>query len=353
MANVTTLNRWLFQQGRRYFPKATGDFSAVITHIALATKIISKHVAYAGLIDILGKAGHTNVSADDVAKLDEFANDFMKQMLSDLTMVCAMASEEDEEIQLTGEGRLTGQYMAAFDPLDGSSNIDANVTIGTIFSIRRRFKTGYECTWEDFLDDRSEIVAAGYTVYGSSTMLVLTTGQGVHGFTLDPEYGEFLLTQPIIKYPDQVKCLSINEANRRHWHPETTEFVDLVQLGTTERFAKTTSRYIGSLVADFHRNLLYGGIFLYPADKKAKQGKLRLLYECQPLAWISEMAGGGATNGLTRILDADVDRLHAKSGFIAGTLPEVILYEQLSKKYAESGGIDGPSGDGIHVGRGA
>jgi len=333
MAGIMTLSRYILQRKRTY-DGATGDFTILLTHLALAMKVVSREVAKAGLLDVLGRTGEENVQGEQVQKLDVLANNLLIELLNDLPMVCAIASEEEEEIRLTEAGRLSGRYLVCFDPLDGSSNIDVNVTIGTIFSIRKRADVGREATPEDFLRAGSEQVAAGYAVYGSSTMFVYSTGDGVDGFTLDPNVGEFVLSHPGIRIPDVVQCFSINAANRRNWYPETSAYIDHLGLGADDRYKKTSLRYVGTLVADFHRNLLVGGIFLYPDDRKAKQGKLRILYEAHPLAYLAEQAGGAASDGRQRILDIVPTGLHMRVPLIIGNTREVALYNQYVADHA-------------------
>ena len=328
MAEMLTLSRHILQRARHH-REASGDFNLLMSHIATATKVVSRMVAKAGLLNVLGKTGETNVQGEKVTKLDIIANDMLQAMLDDLPMVSATASEEDVTFVPTSAGAISGRYLIAFDPLDGSSNIDANVSIGTIFSVRRRAEVGIEPTEADFLGVGSEIVAAGYAVYGSSTMFVYTTGDGVDGFTLDPGVGEFVLSHPNMRLPDICRCLSVNHANLLRWTGGTRAYVDHVVSRTEPRYAKTTSRYIGSLVSDFHRNLIYGGIFLYPSDSTTPGGKLRLLFEAQPLAMIIEQAGGAASDGVRRILDIQPDGLHARAPLIIGNTVDVRLYEQM------------------------
>lgn len=328
MAGLVTLSRYVLQR-ERDVEGATGDFTLLLSHLALAMKVVSREVARAGLLDaVLGKTGDTNVQGEQVAKLDVLANDLLIEVLSDLPMVAAIASEEEEGIRHTRAGRLSGKYLISFDPLDGSSNIDVNVTIGTIFSIRRRETVGVEATAVDFLRPGTEQVAAGYCVYGSSTMLVFTTGQGVVGFTLDPQVGEFILSHPEIRIPEHCTAWSANVGNVRHWLPGTLAFQAAVTSGEG-RYQRTSLRYVGTLVADVHRNLLQGGVFFYPGDRKAPRGKLRLLYEAHPLAFVVEQAGGRATDGSRRILDIAGDGLHTRVPLILGNAEEVELFDSL------------------------
>ncbi len=326
MSDLTSLSRWILQ-GEQQYHRASGDFTILLSHIAMATKVVSRNVAHAGLVDVLGKTGQKNTGGDDVAKLDMIANELLVSMLDDMPMVAALASEEEEHFRPTRSGRLNGRYIVSFDPLDGSSNIDANVSIGTIFAIHRRAEVGREACEADFLASGRALVAAGYAIYGSSTMFVYSTGGGVDGFTLDPGVGEYILSHPQIRVPDRARCFSINASNRRHWDPGTLAFHDHILDGHTDRYRETTSRYIGSLVADFHRNLLYGGVFCYPGDHRAPEGKLRILYEAQPLAMLAEQAGGAASDGRRPILDLLPDGLHARTPLIIGNIEEVALYE--------------------------
>jgi fructose-1,6-bisphosphatase I len=330
--SLMTLSRFNLQR-RRDFDEATGDFTLLMSHIALAAKVISRQVARAGLLDVLGKTGESNVQGEQVAKLDVIANELLKSILNDLPMVAAIASEEEEHVILTDTGRLHGKYLVCFDPLDGSSNIDVNVTIGTIFSIRKRKETGRPATAEDFLAPGSEQIAAGYAVYGSSTMFVYTSGEGVDGFTLDPTVGEFVLSHPDMRIPAECKCFSANTNNRRNWLPDTLAFADHIGAATEARYKSTSARYVGTLVADVHRNLLQGGIFLYPADKKSPQGKLRILYEAHPLAFVVEQAGGAATDGRQRILDITPTGLHMRVPLVIGNQREVELFAQFSRDH--------------------
>lgn len=330
MAGLVTLSRYVLQR-ERDIEGATGDFTLLLSHLALAMKVVSREVARAGLLDaVLGKTGETNVQGEQVAKLDVLANELLIEVLSDLPMVAAIASEEDEHIRHTRAGRLTGKYLICFDPLDGSSNIDVNITIGTIFSIRRRASTGYEATEADFLRPGTEQVAAGYCIYGSSTMMVFTTGQGVVGFTLDPQVGEFILSHEDIRLPDACTAWSANVGNARHWLPGTLAFQQTLTSGEG-RYKKTSLRYVGTLVADAHRNLLQGGVFFYPGDRKNARGKLRLLYEAHPLAFVIEQAGGRASDGCQRILDLAGDGLHTRVPLIIGNAQEVELFERLAE----------------------
>ncbi len=313
---------------QRGHPDASGDLTMLLTTMALACKIISRNVNKAGLLNVLGMTGQVNVQGEHVAKLDEFANRVIKESFQYSGLIAGMASEEEADIIELPRSIEKGRYILLFDPLDGSSNIDANVTIGTIFAIYRKVSPGADPEREDFLQPGRMLVAAGYSVYGSSTMMVYSTGDGVHGFTLDPEYGEFLLSHHDIRIPDACRCYSVNEKNSANWPSGTQAFLDHIKSGKEARYRKTTSRYIGSLVADFHRNLLYGGVFLYPEDSKNKDGKLRLLYEAIPLAFIAEAAGGYGSTGTKRILDVHPDGIHQRVPFAVGNRRDVELYEK-------------------------
>ncbi len=325
-----TLNRHIVEQQKRY-PKATGDFTSLLTQIALAAKIISREVNKAGLVNILGFTGEKNVQGEDVKKLDIFANDKMIDALAYSGQVCIMGSEEDAEPIILPPEAPRGDYVVMFDPLDGSSNIEAAITIGTIFSIHRRTSSGADGTLEDLLQPGHKQVAAGYVVYGSSTMMVYTTGNGVHGFTLDPSVGEFLLSHQDIRTPVRGNTYSANEGNYQYWHPEMQHYMDYVHEKDPASKRPYSSRYVGSLVADFHRTLLYGGVFLYPADSKDPKtptGKLRLLYEAAPLAMVMQAAGGKASTGTENILDVQPQKLHQRVPLVLGSRDEVELAEE-------------------------
>ncbi len=307
----------------RLHPEATGELSNLLYDLCLAAKIISRHVRRAGLTDILGDQGSVNVQGELQQKLDVFANETVRDAVQHTGRVCVTASEEDEEPSPAPAGRPAGKYVLLYDPLDGSTNIDVNVSIGTIFSIHRRVtRGGGPGRLEDCLQPGRRQVAAGYIVYGSSTVLVYTTGTGVHGFTLDPTIGEFLLSHADIRTPVVGKYYSVNESNWNKWTPGIQRAVAAFKNGEGAMKAKN-ARYIGSLVADFHRNLIAGGVFLYPADTKSPQGKLRLLYEAAPLALIVEQAGGAATDGRAPILDQRPAGLHQRTPLILGSRDDV------------------------------
>ncbi len=320
--SVITIERFIMEQERLH-PEATGELSNLLYDLCLAAKIISRHVRRAGLTDILGAAGAVNVSGDLQQKLDLFARDTVRNAVQHTGRVCVVASEEDEEPMLCPKTSRRGKYVIMYDPLDGSTNIDVNVSIGTIFSIHKRVTNPRgEAGLADCLQVGRKQVAAGYILYGSSTMLVYTTGQGVHGFTLDPTIGEFLLSHPDIRTPLVGKYYSVNESNWNRWTPGVQRVVAAFKNGDGRIQAKN-ARYIGSLVADFHRNLISGGVFLYPGDTRSAEGKLRLLYEAAPLALVVEQAGGLATDGQRPILDLVPKHLHQKTPFIVGSKSDV------------------------------
>jgi len=313
------------------YPEATGELTGLLNELIVAGKIISAEVNMAGLADILGQSGKTNIQGEDVQKLDVFANQTIKRRMEQCGYICVMASEEEEGIIPVLDG-YEGKYTVAFDPLDGSSNIDVNVSIGTIFSVHRRISSGKQGTAEDLLQKGSRQVAAGYIIYGSSTVMVYTTGDGVHGFTLDPSVGEFFLSHPDIKIPQESQYYSVNEAYTNYWFDSTRNYIDYLKEIDPESGRPFSLRYIGSLVADFHRNLIKGGIFLYARDKKSTdkpEGKLRLLYEASPLAMVVEQAGGRAiTDDGRRILDIEPTSLHQRVPLIIGSKEDVDLAEQ-------------------------
>jgi fructose-1,6-bisphosphatase I len=326
--SVITIERHIVEQERLH-PEATGAFSSILYDMALAAKLISREVRKAGLVDILGEVGSTNVHGESVKKLDEYADDVIFRALDHCGHLCAMASEESEDIIPIPDKFPTGNYCLLFDPLDGSSNIDANVSVGTIFSIHRKISSGERGTLEDCLQPGSRQIAAGYVVYGSSTMLVYTTGKGVHGFTLDPSIGEFLLSHPSIRMPQPgQRIYSINEGNYAKWSPEQQRLVDHIKGLDGKNDRPFSARYVGSMVADFHRTLLYGGVFMYPADAHNPRGKLRLLYEAAPLAMIAEQAGGRASDGTKDILSIQPEHLHERTPLYMGTSEYVTMAER-------------------------
>jgi fructose-1,6-bisphosphatase I len=320
--SVTTIERFIFDQEHRY-PEATGELSNLLYDIALAAKIIAAAIRRAGLVNILGAAGNRNVQGEEQQKLDVIANETFKNCLNHTGRVCVMGSEEDEDIIPVPPEYPVGKYAVLFDPLDGSSNIDVNAAVGTIFSIYRRISMEGRGTAADVLQPGCKQVASGYVMYGSSTMLVYTTGQGVHGFTLDPTIGEFLLSHPRIITPRVGTYYSVNESNFGRWDRGWQSAVRGLKGDVPDQMQPKNSRYIGSLVADFHRNLIAGGIFLYPADTRNPQGKLRLLYEASPMAFIAEQAEGSATDGINRILDIIPHNLHQRTPLVIGSREDV------------------------------
>jgi fructose-1,6-bisphosphatase I len=324
---VTVTEHLLYHQTRSSV--ARGMFTSLISELIFSAKIISREVTKAGLVDVLGFTGETNVQGERVRKLDEFANSILIHRLRRAGVLCAMASEENADLIEIPERFPQGDYFLIFDPLDGSTNIDVNVSIGTIFSIYRRPKESWgkaSPTVEEVLQRCDKQVAAGYFIYGSSTMMIFTTGDGVHGFTLDPSVGEFLLSHPDLKIPKAGKIYSVNESNWNYWDKGTKDVVSYFKSEQTPRGKPHTLRYIGSLVADFHRNLLDGGIFMYPMDYKKPdkpKGKLRLLCECAPMAFIVEQAGGMATDGVQRILEYTPQELHERVPLFIGSSDDV------------------------------
>ncbi len=329
LSRVITIERFILDQQELQAPGATGELSNLLYDIALAAKIINSHIRMAGLADILGSAGLINVQGEVVQKLDTFANETMKHALLHTGRVCLVGSEEDEHPVPTPPEYGSGKYVVLYDPLDGSANIDVNVSIGTIFSVLRRISPeGTPGTLADCLQLGRRQVASGYVLYGSSTMMVYTTGQGVHGFTYDPNVGEFLLSHPSITTPRVGKYYSVNESHFPEWAPEVQALVKKYK-GLDPGHPAKNSRYIGSLVADFHRNLIAGGVFCYPADAKSPEGKLRLMYECAPLALLCEQAGGYASDGCRPILDIDPRTLHQRSPLFIGSREDVELAQRM------------------------
>jgi fructose-1,6-bisphosphatase I len=330
---IVTIERHIIEQQRGY-PEATGAFSNLLYDIALAAKIIARETIRAGLVEILGLAGKVNVQAEQQMKLDIFANETIIRMNSFTGRLAVMASEEKEDIIPIPEKYGTGKYVLVFDPLDGSSNIDVNISIGTIFGIYRRLSKEGPGTLEDCLQKGTQLVASGYVIYGSSTVMVYTTGRGVHGFTLDPALGEFLLSHPYIQTPDQPRYYSANQGYERYWSMGVKRFTQWLQGVDRDAPGESlSSRYIGSLVADFHRNLLAGGVFYYPADSQKPSGKLRLLYEAIPLAFIAEHAGGYASDGRRRILDIQPESLHQRVPLFIGDRKLVEKAEEFISRY--------------------
>jgi fructose-1,6-bisphosphatase I len=317
---ILTLDEFTIQQMRQ-FPAATGELSSLLRDIGLAAKRVNVEVNKAGLVDILGDYGTTNVQGEEVKKLDIYANNQFMGVLKHGISCAGIASEElDDIVVFDDDVSNHSKYICMFDPLDGSGNIDVNVSIGTIFSIYRRVsEKGKPCTKEDFLQPGNRQVAAGYVIYGSSTMLVYATRRGVNGFTLDPSIGEFCLSHPDIKCPEDGKIYSVNHGNFFRYEKGVQQYINACQKKDKTNGGPYTQRYIGSMVADVHRNLIKGGIFAYPGTTDKPKGKLRLLYECNPFAYIVEIAGGRATNGTQRILDIQPEELHQRSAFFIGS----------------------------------
>ncbi|WP_299206965.1 class 1 fructose-bisphosphatase [Brumimicrobium sp.] len=320
MSKITTLNDFILDR-QKDFAYATGELTNLLNDIAVASKIVNRDVNRAGLVDILGAKGETNVQGEEQQKLDVIADEAFIRAFRTGGEVCGIASEENDDfVAFEDETSKNGKYVVLFDPLDGSSNIDVNVSIGTIFSIYRRVsEPGTPAVLEDFLQKGADQVAAGYVLFGSSTMLVYTTGNGVNGFTLDPSIGEFCLSHPNIKSPETGRIYSINEGNLDRCDPGLKDYVQYCREEDPSTGRPYSGRYIGSLVADFHRNLLKGGIYVYPTTNNWPEGRLRLLYECNPLAFIAEQAGGLSTDGHHRILDIVPTELHQRCGYYAGS----------------------------------
>jgi fructose-1,6-bisphosphatase class 1 len=317
------------------FKFSSGELSRLLSSIKIASKIVNREVNKAGIADILGKAGNENVQGEEQMKLDVFANDIFIDALSHREIVCGIASEENEnfiEIKGNENNAHMNNYVVLIDPLDGSSNVDVNVSVGTIFSIYRRVTpAGTPVKIEDFLQKGVNQVAAGYVIYGSSTMLVYTTGNGVNGFTLDPSVGTYFLSHPNMTYPKTGKIYSVNEGNYAKFPRGVKEYIKYCQEEEGNR--PYTSRYIGSLVADFHRNMIKGGIYIYPSYAHAPNGKLRLLYECNPMAFLAEQAGAKATNGFQRILEIEPTSLHQRVPFFCGSVEMVEKAEEFMAKH--------------------
>jgi len=317
---ITTLNDFITLR-QKDFPYATGELSSLLAHIGTAAKIVNKKINKAGLVDIIGRAGMVNIQGENQQKLDVFADRVFTDALRSSGECCGIATEENQnEIVFSDKLARKGKYIVCMDPLDGSSNIDYNVSVGSIFSIYRRITPrGKPVKNEDFLQPGTDQVAAVYVIYGSSTMLVYTTGNGVSGFTLDPSIGEFCLSHPCIRTPDEGHIYSINEGNYVYFPSGIKRYIKYCQEKDDKTDRPYTSRYIGSLVSDFHRNLLMGGVFMYPQIEKAPEGKLRLVYECNPIAFIAEQAGGSASDGTKRIMEIVPGSLHQRSPFYAGS----------------------------------
>ncbi len=333
-----TLNEVIIQQ-QSAFPYAKGELSRLLSHLGVAAKIVNKKINKAGLVDILGEVGSTNIQGEDQKKLDVFADETFINAFKTSGMVAGVATEEQDEVVIfKDELSKDANYVICMDPLDGSSNIDVNISVGTIFSIYRRItKAGTHVEDKDFLQPGNKQVAAGYVVYGSSTMLVYTTGLGTTGFTLDPAIGEFCLSNDFMETPKDGKIYSINEGNYIKFPQGVKDYIKYCQVEDKATNRPYSSRYIGSLVADFHRNLIKGGIFMYPRTSSNPNGKLRLLYECNPIAFLAEQAGAKATDGYgNRILDVQPTELHQRISFFTGSANMVDKAEEFMAKYKDS-----------------
>lgn len=334
MIGVVTLDEFIIRRQEEESPYAKGELSRLLRDIGLAAKIVNREVNKAGLVDILGTTGTINVQGEEVKKLDIFAN---RRFIAALKLggeCCGIASEENEGIIIIeDELSKNAKYVVALDPLDGSSNIDVNISVGTIFSIYRRISSIGTCNIEDFLQKGSEQVAAGYIIYGSSTMLVYTTGNGVNGFTLDPSIGEFCLSHPNMRIPKTGKTYSINQGNFVSFPEGVKQYVRYCKQEDKATKRPYSLRYTGSMVADIHRSLIVGGIFIYPPTKDAPNGKLRLLYECNPMSFIVEQAGGRATDGFQRILDIQPKELHQRTPIFIGSEEMVLKAEEFMKEH--------------------
>ena len=318
-SKIVTIQRHIIDE-ERIHPSATGEFSALLRDLTLAIKLVWREVSFAGLVDILGLTGEKNIHGEAVKKLDIFANERIIQAMDHGGHLCGMASEESDGIIPIPNKYPKGKYILVFDPLDGSSNIDVNINIGTIFGIYKRIsEEGSPITENDFLQSGRELLGAGYVIYGPSTVLVYSSGHGVHGFTLDPGIGEFLLSHENIIIPEYGSIYSVNEGNYENWNDGLKKYINAIKQENLPENKPFQARYIGSLVADFHRTLMYGGIFLYPNDKKRPEGKLRLLYELNPLSYLIEHAGGMAIDGKQNILDIIPKKLHQRSPVFIGS----------------------------------
>lgn len=328
-----TLGEFIIEK-QSEFQYSSGELSRIINSIRLAAKVVNYKVNKAGLVDIIGAAGDQNIQGEDQQKLDVYANNIFIQTLINREIVCGIASEENDDfITIAGSDKShSSKYVVLMDPLDGSSNIDVNVSVGTIFSVfRRRTPVGTPVTLEDFLQPGTQQVAAGYVIYGTSTMLVYTTGHGVNGFTLNPAIGTFYLSHPNMRFPKDGTIYSVNEGNYIHFPQGVKDYIKYCQLEEGDR--PYTSRYIGSLVSDIHRNMIKGGIYIYPTSTKSPNGKLRLLYECNPMAFLAEQAGGKASDGFGRILEIQPTELHQRVPFFCGSYNMVEKAEEFMAKY--------------------
>ncbi len=327
MIPTKTLSRFIHSQGQRY-SDSTGELSDLLVSISLAVKLIAQMVATAGFKGLHGYTGKTNIHGEETKQLDQEADDVLVELLGSSRHFGLLVSEERDSVIATEATHAEGKYVIAFDPLDGSSNIGSNIPTGTIFCIFRRKDMARVASEDDFCQVGRDIVAAGYSVYGAKTSFVYSAGSGVHGFTLDPTIGEFVLTEESICIPNKGSIFSINEGNSVWWNAETRSFIDQIKASNAQATNPYSLRYVGSLVADFDRTIRRGGIFLYPVDTRRPQGRLRLLYECLPLAFIAEHAGGIATDGVRRIIDIAPKDIHQRSAFIAGGKSEMDWFAQ-------------------------
>jgi len=329
--NLLTLTRHVLCEQRKH-EDATGDLTLLLTAIQFGCKFVASCVRKAMLVQLIGLVGETNQSGDSIKKLDVLSNEIFINALKNSGKVSVLVSEEEDQVVVVSDPNMRGRYCVAFDPLDGSSNIDAAVNVGTIFGI---FKTESDAPGKlsDILRPGTDLVAAGYCMYGSSCHLVLTTGEGVDGYTLDPTIGEFILTHPHIMMKPRGKIYSVNEGNTMYWDEACKQYFESLKFPKDPGAAPYSARYVGSMVADVHRTLLYGGIFAYPADKKSKKGKLRLLYECFPMAFIMEQAGGKATTGKCRVLDLVPENIHDRCGIFMGSKEDVEDVEKMYQAY--------------------
>jgi len=334
MSGIKTLGQFIIEK-QADFPYAKGELSRLLRDIGIAAKIVNREVNKAGLVDILGDADTINIQGEGQKKLDVYANDQFISALTSGGECCIVASEEEDDfVRIDSPVSKNARYIVCIDPLDGSSNIDINVTIATIFSIYRRKSTEGPATLDDVLQKGTEQVAAGYIIYGSSTMLVYTTGKGVNGFTLDPSIGEFCLSHPNMKIPEDGLIYSINEGNYVHFPDGVKKYIKYCQVEDKATNRPYTSRYIGAMAADIHRSLIKGGIYIYPTTSASPKGKLRLLYECNPMAFIIEQAGGVASDGLNRILEIEPTELHQRVAIFVGSPKMVKKAEEFMAEFS-------------------
>ncbi len=327
ISKFMTLERHI-AEGEQAHPDATGAFSGLLHSLSLAAKLVWREVTKAGLVNILGTTDRQNISGDEVKKLDEFADETIYRAMDHGGHLCVMASEENEGLLHIPDHYKHGKYVLIYDPLDGSGNIDANITVGTIFSVFKRMTRSGQGTMDDVLQPGYNQVAAGYVLFSSSMMFVYSTGHGVHGFTLDPSVGEFLLSHENIRIPSRGSIYAVNEGNYNRWDPAMRRYIEYLKCDDKGEGRPYSGRYIGSLVADVHRTLLYGGIYCYPGDSRNPQGKLRLMYENNPLAYIVEQAGGAASDGKQRILDIVPEKLHQRAPLFIGSAEDVKIAEE-------------------------